>query len=425
MEAHAVEDQASGPHIPGPVGGLAQELSRSDTFHDAWREASAEDSTRREWPLFLGELGLFEDIEEELGLFEDIEETKVEETAGVFGAAMELLLSAEVVKPACMRCSTCNSDRPYGTFGFHLQQGLPAHLRCKICDACDRWYRRTAKAFLKKRHSSGGTNGKPTRKECITSVSAAVRMLSLMKLGVCYSPKPWTPKLVQAFHDEMRRQINAVGMRLSMDLPSKVNLGPPQSGAAPLAPFTLLFVRMEESRESYVAHMSNPGDVTCVQLPPGRYFLQWFLAPVASAAPPAGGPRKTTRVIAGRIVRKGKQRFLPVTACARSVGPAGVRAHSPGTGDPMQKLVACNVVKAKRAVVPPSLLGHAVCVGCAPGQWLLGTLGSLDVVENGNPLCVQALAGSPGDTRQLRSGPHGLASVVRTVVVQAVMRPRR
>ena len=68
--------------------------------------------------------------------------------------------------------------------------------------------------------------------------------------------------------------------------------------------------------------MSNPGDVTCVQLPPGRYFLQWFLAPVASAAPPAGGPRKMTRVIAGRIVRKGKQRFLPVTACARSVGPA-------------------------------------------------------------------------------------------------------
>ena len=83
------------------------------------------------------------------------------------------------------------------------------------------------------------------------------------------------------------------------------------------------------------------------------------------------------------------------------------------------------VVKAKKTVVPPSLLGHAVCVGCTPGQWLLGTLGSIDVVEHGSPACVQALAGSPGDTRQLRSGPRSLSSVVRTVVVQAVVQPHR
>lgn len=80
-------------------------------------------------------------------------------------------------------------------------------------------------------------------------------MLSLMKLGVSYSPKPWTPALVQAFHNEMRRQINAIGMRISMDLPSKVNLGPPQGGATPLAPFTLLFIRMDEARQTHAAHV--------------------------------------------------------------------------------------------------------------------------------------------------------------------------
>ena len=109
--------------------------------------------------------------------------------------------------------------------------------------------------------------------------------------------------------------------------------------------------------------MSNPGDVTCVQLPPGRYFLQWFLAPVASAAPPAGGPRKMTRVIAGRIVRKGKQRFLPVTACARSVDPAVRSVVGAGfaAGPPLS-------VRAADAVNASSY--SRVCVPMPPGPWI-------------------------------------------------------
>lgn len=131
--------QTLGSSLFGPVGGLAEELSRTDVCCNAWHEESAEDARRLEWPLFLGELDPWEGDEDSKEEEADHDGAGGSETAGLFGAALKHLLEAKVVEPAHMRCCTCNTDRPFGTFGFHLQKKSPAHLRYRICDGTGLW----------------------------------------------------------------------------------------------------------------------------------------------------------------------------------------------------------------------------------------------------------------------------------------------
>ena len=131
--------QTLGSSLFGPVGGLAEELSRTDVCCNAWHEESAEDARRLEWPLFLGELDPWEGDEDSKEEETDHDGAGGSETAGLFGAALKHLLEAKVVEPEHMRCCTCNTDRPFGTFGFHLQKKSPAHLRYRICDGTGLW----------------------------------------------------------------------------------------------------------------------------------------------------------------------------------------------------------------------------------------------------------------------------------------------
>ena len=56
-------------------------------------------------------------------------------------------------------------------------------------------------------------------------------------------------------------------------------------------------------------------------LPAGRYCVVWRLAPAEDAAPPAGGPRRSC-ILASRVLRDGRQRWLPMCARMRPPTPA-------------------------------------------------------------------------------------------------------